>query len=120
MKKTNTLFMIWGVIVVIILILLTILGFMIKGINIDYRELENKLQLSAEKYTSDKFLYPEEGEIIRVSKDDLVKSGYLDNLEKDKDICDGYVEVLRDDVVKYKAYIKCKKYTTDGYQKNKD
>ena len=118
MKKTKVLFTIWGIIVVIIIGLLTTLGFMLKKVNREYRVLENTLKVSAEKYTSDKFLFPNEGESIIVTKDELLEKEFLDeDLKIDNDVCDGYVVVKTDKVVKYKAYIKCQKYTTDGYNK---
>ena len=118
MKKTNRLFMIWGALCVVIVGLLTTMGFMIRRANKEYLSLEEKLQISAEKYTSDKFMYPDDGEMIKVTKKDLIGANYLDDLKKDKDYCDGYVIVKTEKYVKYKAYIKCKNYETDGYSKN--
>ena len=120
MKKTDRLFKIWGVLVVMIIGLLTTLGFMLKNMNKEYLTLEEKLQVSAEKYTSDKFMYPDEGQTIRVTKKELIGANYLDELKKGKDYCDGYVEVKTEKIVKYKSYIKCNNYETDGYENKKD
>ncbi len=116
-KKNKVLFVIWGILVVVVVTLLTILGFMLKNINKEYREVEDILKEKAEKYTSDNFMYPEEGKTIIVTKEELIEKGYLEKLEKDKDTCEGYVVVSTKKVVNYKAYIKCGKYTTDGYIK---
>ncbi len=118
MKKTKILFIIWGVLVVVILGLLTTLGFMLKKTNKEYRYLEDTLKVSGEKYSSDNFIYPPEGEKIIISKDTLIKEGYLEKLEYNNDVCDGYVEVSKNNVALYKAFIKCNKYTTKGYKKN--
>ena len=118
MRKTKILFVIWAVIVVIVIGLLTTLGFMLRGVNKEYRSLEEKLQMSAEKYTSDNFMYPDQGGSLKITSEELIEKNYLDELKKDKDVCQGYVEVTTDKFVKYKAFIKCDKYTTEGYKKD--
>ncbi len=118
MKKTNILFIIWGVIVFIVIVLLTVLGFMLKKVNKDYRVLENDLKVSAEKYVTNNFLFPNENEQFTITKEKLIEEGYLEDLKtSSNDVCDGYAIVKMDDVVKTKAYIKCDKYTTKGYNK---
>ena len=117
MKKANVLFTIWGIIVIMIVILLTVLGFMIKNIKSDYRLLEDDLLKAAQKYTATNFVYPDEGRTIKVSKNEIEKAGFLEKeLKIDDDVCNGYVEVKTDKAVSYKAYIKCRKYQTEGYE----
>ncbi len=117
MKKTNGLFIIWGILVVTLVILLTIIGFILKKTDKTYSKLEEKLVEVAEKYVDAKFLYPSDGFTTKVLASDLIKDDYLDELKIDNDTCDGYVIVSKEMVYKYKAYIKCNKYTTKGYEK---
>lgn len=116
MKRTNTLFTIWGVIVVIILALLTYLGLKLTEIDNNYGEIEKKLVDSAEKYVDAKFLYPLGDNVTKVTSDELIENGYLDNLQYEDDVCTGYVLITLDGAYKYDAYIKCKNYTTKGYE----
>ena len=66
MKKTNRLFIIWGVLVIALVILLTVIGFMLKKTDKNYSKLEEKLVERTEKYVDAKFLYPSDGLTIKV------------------------------------------------------
>lgn len=117
MKKINGLFIVWGILVVALIAILTVIGFMLKKNDNTYAELEKKLVEVAEKYVDANFLYPDEGFTTKVLASDLKKAEYLDELTINDDICDGYVIVSKEMVYKYKAYIKCNKYITKGYEK---
>lgn len=116
MKKTRNLFIVWTIIVVIIIVLLTTLGLMLKNQNKDYEKLEKKLLDSAKKYVDNQFLYPEGNEKLKVTSSELIQNQFLDELKFNDDVCQGYVIVSKDGVYQYKGYIKCKNYTTRGYQ----
>ncbi len=118
MKKTNTLFTIWGIIVVVILALLTFIGFKLKDNDNNYAKVEDKLKDSAEKYVDYKFLYPKEGNETKVTSKELIENEFLDELKYEDDVCEGYVIVKLDGAYKYKSYIKCKNYTTKDFNKN--
>ncbi len=117
MKKTKVLFILWGVIVIIVIGLLTTLGFMLKSQNKDYVKLENKLLDSTKKYVDTHFLYPEGKDVLKVTSSELIKNEFLDELKFNNDTCTGYVNVYNDTVYKYDVFIKCSNYTTKGYQK---
>ena len=119
MTKTKILFTLWFILVVIILGLLTTLGFMNKKLNQEYQNLETNLINSAQNYTLANNYYPEDNLEIIITKEELIKSGYLKELQVKKDVCNGYVVVTKSDIYNYKAYIKCQKYTTQDYQSNK-
>ncbi|MDE5538997.1 MAG: hypothetical protein K2J20_00750 [Bacilli bacterium] len=117
MDRTNKLFMIWGIIVVAIVALLTVLGFSLKKTEKIYSVLEKELVEKAEKYVDVKALYPkDDGFTTKVTLKELKENEYIEELKIDDDVCDGYVIVSKDMVFKYKAYIKCNKYTTNGYE----
>lgn len=119
MKKSNILFVIWGVIVVILVGLLTVLGFMLKGKNEKYEKIEDRLIKATSSYVDYNFLYPEGNEKVKILSKDLIENEFLklEELKTDDDTCTGYVMLKKDVVYEYKAYIKCKNYTTKGYQK---
>lgn len=119
MKKTKILFAIWAVIVVIIIALLTVMGFILDNRYEKYQALEEKLETSAREYAEDNILLSEEdGEYI-VTSLELIKAGYLDNLEIDDNVCTGYVVIQNDGAYQYEAYISCKQYITKNYEDKK-
>ena len=115
MKKNNQLFIVWGVLVVLIVDGLTVLGLMMKSKFNEYDVIEKKLLDSGIKYIDIKFLYPEGNDVVKVTSDELIQNGYLDELKYNDNICTGYVTVRLEKVYQYKAYIKCGNYTTKGY-----
>lgn len=119
MKKTKILFVIWAIIVVIIIALLTALGFILDNRYEKYRTLEEKLETSAKKYAEDNVLLDEDDREYIVTSLELIESGYLDNLEIDDNVCTGYVVIQNDGAYQYEAYISCKQYTTKNYEDKK-
>ena len=117
MKKTKVLFIIWAIIVLLIIGLLTALGFILESRYEKYKELEDKLVSSATQYAHSEILL-EEGEFI-VTTEELMELEYLDSLEVDDDTCSGYVVIVNDGSYKYESYITCKGYTTRGFDSNK-
>lgn len=118
--KNNKIFIIWSIIVVLIVIMLTILGFTLKNKTNKYTPIEEKLEEKAKQYVDKLFLYPEnKGGKIKVTSIEMIEEGTLDELKLDDDTCTGYVIITNDNVYKYDTYIKCSKYTTSGYDKNK-
>ena len=115
MKKTKVLFAVWAVIVLVIVALLTTLGFMLKNIQEDYRVLEEKMLEGASEYAHKYALLSESDEMV-VTSDELIELGYLDSLELEDDVCVGYVVIHINDTYQYDVYITCNEYTTRGYQ----
>lgn len=117
-KKNNALFIIWGVLVAIIIAFLAILGFGLKSVKKEYLKIEEELKENAEKYAKNNSLYTDtEGLSITITKQDLIKEGYITDLKHKKDVCDGYV-ILKyiDNEYEFKSYIKCPKYTSSNYK----
>ena len=115
MGRSNKIFVFWGVLVVAIIGLLTFTGFMVKKINNNYGKVEEKLVQVTKGYVDTKFLYPDEGDSIKVTAKELRDNEVLDELKNGEDSCDGYVIVKKDGIYDFKAYIKCDKYKTRGY-----
>ncbi len=117
MKRTKILFAIWGVIVVIVIGLLTTLGFILKNRYETYHVLEEKIIESAKDYAFEHVFFDPEDSEVTVTSEELIHLDYLDNLEVNDDVCSGYVVIRNEDVKEYDAYITCSVYTTKGYEK---
>lgn len=118
MKKTKILFIIWGILVIVIVGLLTTMGFILQNKNKKYQDLEEKLVESATEYITDKIIL-EEKEIITLNTEQLIEEGYLDSLEVENDTCSGYVIIENKGTYEYSPFITCSHYTTLDYDKNK-
>lgn len=88
-----------------------------------YKELENKLELAAERYQNDNYSGSiENPEVWTLSYSMLKEEKYIDNLAdpKDGEECRGYVEFIQDGGrISYTPFLKCgKNYQTKGYDEN--
>ncbi len=118
-KRMQTISYIWGSILVLLVGGLTAIGFVYKNKITKYEDLESKLELSLKEYVDKKFLYPKNGESIKVTYEELKSNEAIDGLNIDDEECDGYGFVKNDgSVFKYKVYVKCNGYKTKGYDKN--
>ncbi len=88
-------------------------------VKFDYNVLEKKMLESAEDYVKGEY----NGELpigtLNITVKTMIEKNYLDELKdgKDRD-CSGYVSASKADG--YSSYLKCKNYTTSGYEKRKD
>lgn len=115
LKKFKAAYVVWAVMLFIIIGLLTYLGILNQRRLEPYKKLEKELINYTEKYVELEFLYPEEGESIKVTTDQLKKNGILKDFSYKDDKCSGYVVMSFNGVYNYKAYIKCDNYETKGY-----
>ncbi len=117
-KSMNRLSVIWGSILFLLVVLLTIFGFVYKNKSGDYKQLEEKLVESAKKYVDAKFLYPEENKSVKITYSEMKENSFIDELKKEEDVCDGYVIVKSNGTVfQYKGFVSCPNYTTKEYEK---
>ena len=121
MKKTKVLFAIWGILVIIIIVLLTSLGFILKSRLEDYQPIEEKLIQSAQEYARINVLFRDEVLEFVVHSNELIEQGYLkeEDLALDDDVCSGYVVIHNEGDVTYNAYLQCGKYETKGFDGDK-
>lgn len=82
--------------------------------NVNYTDAENKMIEAAKKYVNEN--YSNLDNTLYVKYSTLVNNKYLDKIYENNKECSGYVEVSSD----YKAYLKCNKYVTDGYESRRD
>ena len=119
LKKMKMISYIWGTVLFLLVAGLTAIGFVYKDKIQKYEELENKLEDNIKAYVDEKFIYPEEGENIKITYLELKSNDAIDNLNINEEECDGYGIVSHDgNSFKYKTYIKCNDYKTKNYDKN--
>ena len=116
MDKMQKISIVWGIVAVGIFALLTIFGFLYKNKTSIYKELENKIVEAEKKYVDAKFLYPDTNKSVKTTSQELISSGFLEELKANDEVCEGYAVVTKDGVAfNYKGYIKCNDYQTKGY-----
>ena len=116
MDKLNKYAFVWGIIVIFLFSLLTVFGFVYKNKTRGYKKLEEKIIEAEKKYVDENFLYPQDNQKITTSVNELIETGYLDNLDIKDDVCIGYAEVSKiNSVYEYKGFIMCDKYQTKDY-----
>ncbi len=116
MKKFKYLSVVWGMVVVTIFILLTIVGFAYKKNTSIYKEWEDKIKDATTKYVDAQFLYPDSKDPLKIEASTLIEEGYLDNIVINDEECLGYGTVTYNGMVyEYKGYVKCSNYTTKDY-----
>lgn len=85
-----------------------------------YKEIEKDIMNVSKKYIEINGWYPKKGDSDKILFSDLIDKGLIGEVVvlETEDKCDGYVLVKNTGVVEYKTYMKCKKYTTSGYEKD--
>lgn len=120
MNKLKYSWILWGIIMVTIVGLLFIYGLGLKKIKKPYKAMEKQVAKTIQAQYETNRWYPEDGESITISLSEFIEEGVLGEVvvgEKEKaDKCDGYIVVSNNNVVEFKTYLKCKKYTTYGYE----
>ncbi len=90
---------------------------------ISYPSLEEKLVEGAKKYIAEYYGNNLGLDTLNIRASQLKSSDYLDKLEDTKGrSCSGYVSIYVDveGNTIYKPFLKCKDYTTSGYEERKD
>lgn len=115
-KRTTILFVIWFILVLIIVGLLTTLGFMLNNKYQDYEQLESKLLKAAQEYTLVNKNDFEGAKDYKLTSEVLIASDYMDELKLDDEVCEGYVLINHSKEFSYKVFIKCENYTSSNYE----
>lgn len=114
-KKMHRISVIWGIVMLLIFTLLTIIALNWKKNNNGYKDLENLLVDKVISYYESKYSYPTGMEVVTISLAELKENNVINELNYNGDVCDGYVNVSFDGVINYRGYIKCNNYMTKGY-----
>lgn len=117
LKNIHKYTFLWGLIVLLLFASLTAFGFMYKRKNSEYKSLENEMVEATKKYVDANFLYPQDGDTLEVSYDELIVNEYLDSDLLNEKNCIGYVLVKKSNgVFDYKSYLSCDSYKTKNYK----
>lgn len=88
--------------------------------NKPYKALEADLVEAAVGYVTNKELKLSLNETLHITSDTLLDEIYIKKMNVEDDECVGYVLAKKGPTnIDYKAYIKCGKYETVDYEKNK-
>lgn len=118
LKKMRMISILWGIVLFGIVLVLTIFGFIYKKQSKIYQEFEQVLSEKAKDYMDKKGIYLE-NETHTISMDELVEENFLDTLEVNGNVCEGYVVVTNENARdSFKSYVDCKKYKTRGYKRS--
>jgi len=115
MKKFRIFIVVWGVVLVVIFCLFTILSINVSKKLKEYHNLENYFADKVAEYNNTNGIYPETIEVLTINLNEAIEKGIVSELRISDDTCDGYVSISNDSGVVYIPYIKCKNYVTDGY-----
>lgn len=119
MNKMKKMSILWFILSVLLIGSLTAIGVLYKQKSKKYKKLEEKLVEITKKYTSTDFNYPINSTNIIITYDELKEKKLINKLEVDNNKCNGYVEVVFNNITKYKAYIDCNVYKTHNYNSSK-
>lgn len=117
LKKMRVISILWGMILITLFLLVTIFGIFYKNKTKLYIKEEEKLVDACRSYVDANKLYSDKK--LNISFNELKEAGFINELSVESDDCDGYVIVKNKESMEYKSYIKCGKYATGGYSKNK-
>lgn len=119
MKEMKKLSIVWGIILVLIFGMLTTFGILYTKKVKPYKDMERKLVDQTKKYVEIEFSYPQNGEEIKVTLEQLQGKTLIDELKHDDKVCKGYATIKKNGIAyEYKGYVKCNDYTTKGYQED--
>lgn len=116
MNKLRTSWIIWGIVMFAIVTLLFCFGLIFTNKNKVYKEQESKLVETTKMYVESSTWYPKAGESLKVDINELIENGLIENVVVNDDSCKGYIKVINNGIIEYKAYLKCKNYKTHGYE----
>lgn len=120
MKELKRISIIWGLLLFLIFSVLTFFGLQWKKKTEPYLKLENTLVEKTKSYYETNHSYPNRGEKVKITYNELKENNVYNELKMNDFECDGYVIVTNEGVINYKAYIKCQDYTSKDYDKMND
>lgn len=116
LKKMHYISVIWGIIMLLLVLGLTIIAIIYKKETEEYKAFESTLEEKTQEYIEANGLYPDDKATYSV--EELLEEKVVEtNIVKDKK-CEGYVEIENNNQsFSYQAYVKCGTYKTLGYKK---
>lgn len=110
----------WIILVCGLVGVLTFIGFTYEKSVSEYKSLEADLVESADTYITRNNINLVIDERIIITDEKMREDELIQSMSVNSDECTGYVEIKKNiNKTNYKAYIKCRDYTTDGYENQK-
>jgi len=117
LKKMRRISVIWGIFLFLLVIGLTIIGFVYKKETKEYKELEQNISKKAQEYVEENGLYEDNDFKIEITT--LIEQEKIEPVVLESHGCTGYVSVKKmSGIHKFITYIDCGKYKTKGYKKD--
>ena len=111
----------WIILIVLLLTFLLIIGINVSNRTKPYTTLENNIEENMKVYYGHEEnlkKLPQNNKISKISMDELNNFGIKTLVEVNGEKCEGYGIVKKKSIAfEYKAFIKCKNYTTSDYEK---
>ncbi len=112
LKQMHFISLVWGGILFLIVIALTLFGFYFKYRTKVYKDYESILEEKTKEYLLSHPVSYENS----YSLEELINLGVIEEAKVSENACEGYVSVLyQNDIYQTDAYIKCGIYKTRGY-----
>ena len=106
----------WIFLVGTLMLALIVIGYNISSKNKDYKAKEQDMIEQASSYIKKNDINLSAGESLKLDHQRLIDAGLMQNMKVNDDECEGYVKITKNTGnYDYKAYIKCKNYTSEGY-----
>ena len=119
MNEMKKLSVVWGILLILIFGMLTTFGVLYTKKIRPYKDMENMLADLTKKYVEIEFSYPQNGEELIITLEQLKEKSLLEELKHNDEVCDGYATIKKSKgVYEYKGYVKCSDYKTKGYQED--
>ncbi len=106
LKQMRRISVVWGIIMFLLVVGVTIIGIIYKNETKEYKKFETELLEKAENYLIG-------NDLNKVSISELKEQNIIETSIVNEKECEGYI--LKKDE-EYKAYVKCGKYKTKGYE----
>jgi len=118
MKQLKIISIVWGLLLLAIFSVLTYFALQWKAKIYPYLLKEDEIVEKTKSYYESNHSYPNKGEEVIITFDELKEHNVLEELKVNDDSCTGYVIVKNTGVIDYKGYIKCENYTSKDYEQN--
>ena len=93
----------------------------ISGETVNYETAETELIEASKRYIYDKYNGSINGDVLILRVNHLIGEGYLSTIrDTNSKVCSGYVKVYNNGNLTYNPYLKCRKYTSFGYESEYD
>lgn len=107
----------WVILIVSAVSTLTYIGLRYENMTKEYQILEVDLVEAADIYIKINDIKLSTSEEFTIKTEELLEQNIIKTMDVGEDTCEGYINVKKNiSKINYKAYIKCREYTTADYE----